>query len=118
LQLKVFVHVFPLIAAAEEETTDLGKALAVETAEPEAKYVSGKTQPRDSKGKFRTVLARIKQDLGDSGLQDVVEKIAETEGLENAGNYVEAARSATDLIGIIDRIDSKALESTGANQRA
>ena len=99
----------PATTASAEETTDLGKALAVETAEPEAKYVSGKTQPRDSKGKFRTVLARIKQDLGDSGLQDVVEKIAETEGLENAGNYVEAARSATDLIGIIDRIDSKAL---------
>jgi hypothetical protein len=99
----------PATTASAEEVDDLGKALAVETAEPEAKYVSGKTQPRDSKGKFRTVLARIKQDLGDSGLQDVVEKIAETEGLENAGNYVEAARSATDLIGIIDRIDSKAL---------
>jgi hypothetical protein len=99
----------PLVAAAEEESTDLGKALAVEPIVPDAKYVSGKTQPRDAKGKFRTVLARIKQDLGDSGLQDVVEKIAETEGLENAGNYVEAARSATDLIGIIDRIDSKAL---------
>ena len=99
----------PLVAAVEEEPTDLGKALAVEPIVPDAKYVSGKTQPRDAKGKFRTVLARIKQDLGDSGLQDVVEKIAETEGLENAGNYVEAARSATDLIGIIDRIDSKAL---------
>jgi len=99
----------PATTASAEETTDLGKALAVETAEPEAKYVSGKTQPRDSKGKFRQVLARIKQDLGESGLQDVVEKIAETEGLENAGNYVEAARSATDLIGIIDRIDSRAL---------
>ena len=92
-----------------EESDDLGKALAVEPIAPEAKYVSGKTQPRDSKGKFRTVLARIKQDLGESGLQNVVEKIAETEGLENAGNYVEAARSATDVIGLIDRIDSGAL---------
>ena len=99
----------PATTASAEETTDLGKALAVETAEPEAKYVSGKTQPRDSKGKFRTVLARIKQDLGDSGLQDVIDKVTEAEGLESGGNYVEAARSATDLIGIIDRIDSKAL---------
>ena len=96
-------------ASTIEETTDLGKASAVEFAEPEAKYISGKTQPRDDKGKFRTVLARLKQDLGESGLQNVVEKIAEAEDLENAGNYVEAARSATDLIGIIDRIDSKAL---------
>ena len=96
-------------ASTVEENASLGKALAVEPTEPGAKYVSGKTQPRDAKGKFRTVLARLKQDLGESGLQNVVEKVAEAENLENAGNYVEAARSATDLIGIIDRIDSKAL---------
>ena len=92
-----------------EESQDLGKALAVETAEPEAKYVSGKTQPRDAKGKFRTVLARIKQDIGDSGLQNVLEKVNEAEGLGNSGDYIEAARSATDVIGLIDRIDSGAL---------
>ncbi len=97
---------------SNEETDDLGKALA---AEPQvmpgedAKYISGKTQPRDAKGKFRQVLARIKQDAGDSGLQRVIEKIEETENLDSAGNYIEAARSATDLIGIIDRIDSGAL---------
>jgi hypothetical protein len=94
-----------------EESDDLGKASAVEFAEPEAKYISGKTQPRDNKGKFRTVLARIKQNLGDSGLQDVIDKVTEAEGLESGGNYVEAARSATDLIGIIDRLDSGALDS-------
>jgi hypothetical protein len=99
----------PATTASAEESTDLGKALAVETAEPEAKYVSGKTQPRDSKGKFRTVLARIKQDLGDSGLQDVIDKVTETENLEIGGDYIGAARSATDLIGIVDRIDSGAL---------
>jgi hypothetical protein len=99
----------PLVAAAEEETNDLGKALAVESSEPEAKYVSGKTQPRDAKGKFRTVLARLKQDIGDSGLQNVLDKVNEAEGLGNSGNYIEAARSATDVIGLIDRIDSGAL---------
>ena len=99
----------PLVAAAEEETNDLGKALAVESSEPEAKYVSGKTQPRDAKGKFRTVLARLKQDIGDSGLQNVLDKVNEAEGLGNSGDYIEAARSATDVIGLIDRIDSGAL---------
>jgi hypothetical protein len=94
---------------ATKESDDLGKALAVEPALPGAKYVSGKTQPRDAKGKFRTVLARLKQDLGESGLQNVLDKVNEAEGLGNSGNYVEAARSATDLIGIIDRIDSGAL---------
>lgn len=97
------------VSYSNEESQDLGKALAVETAEPEAKYVSGKTQPRDNKGKFRTVLARIKQDLGDSGLQDVIDKVTEAENLEVGGDYIGAARSATDLIGIVDRIDSGAL---------
>ena len=92
-----------------EESDDLGKALAVEPIAPDAKYVSGKTQPRDDKGKFRTVLARIKQDIGDSGLQSVLDKVNEAEGLGNSGDYIEAARSATDVIGLIDRIDSGAL---------
>jgi hypothetical protein len=96
-------------APTAEEAEGLGKVSAVEFAEPEAKYISGKTQPRDAKGKFRQVLARLKQDLGDSGLNDVVKKIEDTENLDDAGNYIEAARSATDLIGIVDRIDSRAL---------
>ena len=82
-----------------------GKALA---AEREGKYTP-ETQPRDVKGKFRQVLARIKQDAGDGGLQNVLDKIEETENFDETGDYVEAARSATDLIGIIDRIDSGAL---------
>jgi len=97
---------------SNEETDELGKASAAESQEmpgEDAKYISGKTQPRDAEGKFRQVLARIKQDLGDSGLQSAMDKIEEAENLDSAGNYVEAARSATDLIGIIDRIDSKAL---------
>lgn len=98
---------------SEEETTDLGKASAVEfgkvTKVEAGKYLPGQTQPRDAKGKFRQVLARLKQDLGDSGLQDVVEKVEEAENLDDAGNYIEAARSAEDLIGIIDRIDTRAL---------
>jgi hypothetical protein len=100
-------------ASTQEVVTDLGKASAAEFGEvtdvQAGKYVPGKTQPRDVKGKFRQVLARIKQDLGESGLQSVVEKVEEAENYDDAGNYVEAARSATDLIGIIDRIDTRAL---------
>lgn len=86
---------------------DMGKTLAVEVQE-QGKY-NPDTQPRDAKGKFRQVLARIKQDAGVSGLQDVIEKIEETENLDDAGNYVEATKSAGDVISIIDRIDSGAL---------
>ena len=67
------------------------------------------TQPRDTSGKFRKVLARLKSDLGESGLDDVVKKLEDTEDLAGAGNYKQAAESAGELIGIIDRLDAKAL---------
>jgi hypothetical protein len=67
------------------------------------------TQPRDDSGKFRKVLARLKQDLGAVGLQRVVEKVQEAENLDNAGDYTAASQAADDLIGIIDRLDTKAL---------
>jgi hypothetical protein len=61
------------------------------------------------KGKFRTVLARIKQDLGDAGLQNVVDKVREAENLDNAGNYSAAVAAAADLLSVIERIDTGAL---------
>jgi len=86
---------------------DAGKTLAVEVQD-QGKYTP-ETQPRDEKGKFRTVLARIKQDLGAAGLQDVVKKVAKAEQLNEVGNYEDAAKAANDVIGIVDRIDSGAL---------
>ena len=100
-------------ASNEGEDTSLGKASAAEFGEvtdvQAGKYVPGKTQPRDAKGKFRQVLARIKQDLGDAGLNRTIEKIEEAENLDDAGNYLEAARAAGDVISIVDRIDTRAL---------
>lgn len=81
-----------------------------EAAEPfrVVKYTP-ETQPRDAQGKFREVLARLKQDLGVSGSQDAIDKIVETENFDSAGDYVEAAKSATDVIEIVDRIDAGAI---------
>jgi len=67
------------------------------------------TQPRDAQGKFRQVLARLKSDLGTAGLSRVVEKVEEAENLDNAGDYEKSAKAADDLIGIIERLDTKAL---------
>lgn len=101
------------MAYSNEEQNDLGKVSAAEFAEvtdvQAGKYVPGKTQPRDAKGKFREVLARIKKDLGDAGSNNAIEKIEEAENLDDAGNYLEAARAAGDVISIVDRIDSRAL---------
>ena len=75
-----------------------------------AKYTP-KTQPRDAAGKFRQVLARLKLDLGDSGADAALKKIEQVENLDNTGNYAGAAKAAGDLLGIIDRLDTGALNS-------
>jgi hypothetical protein len=69
------------------------------------------TQPRDASGKFRQVLARIKQNLGSVGLDRVIDKITEAENFDSAGDYAGAAKAAGDLLGIIDRLDSGALNA-------
>jgi hypothetical protein len=71
---------------------------------------TAKTQPRDAQGRFRLVLARLKQDLGDASLDDVAKKVAEVENLDNTGNYAESAKAAKDVIGILERLDTGALD--------
>lgn len=68
-------------------------------------------QVRDDRGKFRTVLARLKQDLGESGLQAVTEKLQKAQNMDFAGNYTAANRAAGQLLQTVDRIDSGALDS-------
>jgi hypothetical protein len=103
-----------LLAALPMEPTEASEV----KANPEAvstrgnKYISGVNQPRDTKGKFREVLARLKQNLGQSGLQGVMDKIEETDALVNAGNYNDAAAGAADLLDLIARLDSGALDAT------
>lgn len=70
---------------------------------------TAKTQPRDAQGRFREVLARLKQDLGKSGGQAVVAKLKVAENLDNTGNYAGAVEAVADLINTIDRLDSGAL---------
>jgi hypothetical protein len=74
-------------------------------------YESGKDQPRDAKGKFRVVLARIKENLGVSGLQRSLERAEELDIMLNAGNYKQAASSAQQLKSLLERLDTGALNS-------
>jgi hypothetical protein len=69
------------------------------------------TQPRDEAGKFRKVLARLKQDLGTAGLQKVLEEAKSVENLYEIGNYTESAGAAVKLLDIVDRIDAGSLNS-------
>ena len=72
------------------------------------KYTA-ETQPRDAQGKFRTVLARLKIDLGTVGSDRALDKIEEIENLDFSGDYGNAAKASEDLLDIIDRLDTKAL---------
>jgi hypothetical protein len=101
----------------------LGKAFAAEEIPAEGpiseddgapavrgyKFTPGVNQPRDVSGRFRQVLARLKQDLGDSGLQDINEKIKEVDNITGLGNYEEAAQAGKELIRLLDRLDSGSL---------
>lgn len=96
--------------ATEEVSGDVDPK-APTLSKPEQGRYTAKTQPRDAQGKFRLVLARLKQDLGEASLSDVAEKIAEVENLDNAGNYAEAAQGARDVIDTVNRIDTEALDA-------
>jgi hypothetical protein len=69
------------------------------------------TQPRDARGKYRKVLARLRQDLGVAGLQKALSKVEEAENLDFAGNYAKSASASAELLDMIDRLDTGALNA-------
>ena len=79
--------------------------------DPETGNYTPQTQPRDEAGKFRKVLARLKQNLGTAGLQKVLEEAKTVENLYEIGNYTESAGAAVKLLDIVDRIDAGSLNS-------
>jgi hypothetical protein len=92
------------LPAAQDVTADEGQVVR-------PKY-SAETQPRDIQGRFRTVLARLKQDLGTASLDAVAKRVQQAENLDNVGNYAEAAKAASDVVDIVDRLDTGALDKT------
>lgn len=71
---------------------------------------SPRTQPRDEDGKFRLILARLKDNIGVSGNQNAMDKIKNVENLDSAGDYKAASESAADLVNTLNRIDTRALD--------
>ena len=66
-------------------------------------------QPRDYNGRFRLVLARLKENLGVSGNQGIVEDIEATDATVRAGDYAKSVRAGLDLTSKLDRLDDGAL---------
>ena len=77
------------------------------------KFISGVNQPRDDKGKFRDVLARLKIDLGKAGLNEEAGEADAAERLAKIGNYTDAVAAASKLLNIVDRIDQGGIDSKG-----
>lgn len=96
------------IEAAKEVKANRGN-LPERDKDGRVKFVSGVNQPRDAKGKYRKVLARLKQDLGVAGLTRALQKVEEAENLDFAGNYEASVDASGDLLGMLDRMDSGAL---------
>ena len=96
------------IEAAEEVKKNRGD-LPERDEDGREKYISGVNQPRDAKGKYRTVLARLKQDLGVAGLAKALKKAEDAENLDFAGDYAASAAASSQLLDMIDRLDANAL---------
>lgn len=87
----------------------LDRTLLDKVEDGRMKYTPGINQPRDEAGRFRRVLARLKQDLGTAGLQNIVEEAKYIEGLHELGSYAKAAEAAGHLIDTVERLDEGAL---------
>ena len=94
----------------KERGEEIPEDPAPEAPRSDAKYTPD-TQPRDYNGQFRTVLARLKEDLGVSGNQGVIDKLKETENYAGTGDYAGAVKSALDLKNTLDRLDDGALNA-------
>lgn len=99
----------PVAESTPGEQEDIQATDTVESGSRATGRYTPKTQPRDEHGKFRKVLARLKQDLGTAGLQSIVEEVRATENLHELGNYSASASAASKLLNIVDRLDAGAL---------
>lgn len=67
-------------------------------------------QPRDYRGRFRQVLARLKFDLGGKQLEEIVARIKDAENADDAGDYAKSAKAATDVVQLVDDIKDGVLD--------
>ena len=95
-----------------ETPVNLGKPSAVEVKDqPVQPKYNAETQPRDEKGKFSDVLARLGDSFGPDGApKDIAEKIAETRQANEDGRIEDAAKAGNQLLEVVDRIDSHAMD--------
>jgi hypothetical protein len=99
----------PVVPANTPEAVLPGSDVPGNPAEGDFKFTPGKDQPRDVQGRFRDVLARLSDDLGESGLQDVVDRIKEVDKITGLGDYKDSADAAKGLLDLLNRLDEGSL---------
>lgn len=72
-------------------------------AEARQKF-DAKTQPRDSAGKFRKVLARLKLNLGEDANEQLAKEIEEAEAAGALGNYRKAKEHGAEVVKLLDNV--------------
>lgn len=98
-------------AVGDSRIVKLRKKRAVEQYKRGRSPYGEDSQPRDSRGRFRDVLARLKVDLGESELNQVVDKVEDAEKAEQRKDYGKASDAATDVVQMIDRLEEGALNA-------
>lgn len=96
-----------LIAAAAD---DLRKQRTREQFFRARRRFTARTQPRQHDGRFRKILARLKENLGESELEQINDEINKAEKASVAGDYVSASKAAREVIHLVDDIETGRLE--------
>lgn len=68
-------------------------------------------QPRDSTGRFRKILARLKFDLGDSELENIITEINAAEDASDAGDIAKATTAGKKVVQMVDEIKEGVLDA-------
>ena len=110
-------------AAIEEDTLSVRERLA-QFAEREnddnritrtVKFTP-ETQPRDWRGRYRRVLARLKEDLGPRMSEEIEKKIDETSRFDLLGDYMQSTEHALELMKALDSIRGDDLDSASLRE--
>ena len=102
---------FAIVAAAQETEwakKSAAKRRATHEARAKAEREAGKytpdTQPRDSDGKYRKILARLKLNLGGEATEELAKEIESAEVAQVAGDYTKMREAGSDVVKLINDV--------------
>lgn len=99
------VRTFPLIIHTSQEVYDGIHLVAAGGRYPDGTPWNPTNHPRDEKGRFRQVIAELRQDLeGEVGTDDAIEGLGEVELAAGRGDTEAAQQAAKDVLDLVDQL--------------